>query len=116
MADYSKSWEQPEPTPYELAFADDPAALQAEIEADRSAPEWDSADSANYQARVEAGLESEAEVEAEVQPWPELQGRTEPELEFDYTDTGHPVITADVASDQPYIGMSRAELEPEAEL
>jgi hypothetical protein len=114
MADYPQSWEQPEPTLYELAFPDSPADLQAEIEADRQAPEWDSADSAAYQARVEVGLESGTEVETEAQSGPEPQVGTEAEL--DYTDTGHPVMTADVAPDEPYVGMSRAEPEPEAEL
>jgi hypothetical protein len=86
MTDYQP--ERDELTRYDLAFPDDPGTLRAEIEADQWAPEWDSADSADYQARLGAGLE--------------------PEAELDYTDTGHPVMTADVAPDQPYVGMSRA--------
>jgi hypothetical protein len=107
MTDYQP--ERDEPAPYDLAFPDDPAALQAEIDADRSAPEWDSADSAAHQARVEAGLEPDA-AEAYVLEWPPLrvisQGQT--------VDTAHLVMNEVTQRDQPYAGMTRAVEEPES--
>jgi hypothetical protein len=52
-----------QPVPYTLTpQAEEELALAAEVEAERDAPEWDDAESAAYQARVEAGLEPEAEL------------------------------------------------------